>query len=159
LFAPGPCGPLNAQEQAKLLPKEGLSEAMPEVLLPRAGLSCEMPRDCFFGAQHALAITRWRPDQYKENRAASILAGVLRRDRQGGPASRIACVRDSPIDRPVMLAGSHLCVGFAPSVHGSCHDAASHHQESNQLSHIIGGVGEVGRPPPGSPLAGSPRYP
>ena len=39
LLAPGPCGPLNAQEKAKLLPKEGLSEAMPEVLLPRAGLS------------------------------------------------------------------------------------------------------------------------
>ena len=48
---------------------------------------------------------------------------------------------------PIMLAGSHICVGFAPSVHGSCHDGASHHQESNQLSHYRGGGGgEVGRP-------------
>src|ERR1700738_4402202 len=46
-----------------------------------------------------------------------------------------------------MLAGSHICVGFAPSVHGSCHDAASHHQESNQLSHYRGwGMGTWGAP-------------
>src|SRR5882762_5330666 len=46
-----------------------------------------------------------------------------------------------------MLAGSHICLGFAPSVHGSCHDAASHHQESNQLSHYRGwGMGRWGAP-------------
>jgi hypothetical protein len=46
-----------------------------------------------------------------------------------------------------MLAGSHICVGFAPSVHGSCHAAASHHQESNQLSHYRGwGMGRWGAP-------------
>ena len=49
---------------------------------------------------------------------------------------------------PIMLAGSHICVGFAPSVHGSCHDAASHHQRINSAQSLSRGWGWGGGAPP-----------
>jgi hypothetical protein len=63
-------------EQAKLLPKEGLSEAMPEVLLPRAGLSWEMPGLFLWRSARTCHHPVATQISTKKNRAASIIAGV-----------------------------------------------------------------------------------